>query len=219
MALRTALILLCISVSAIQIILCLHIIFSYINISTHKVSFDNDDVYRKPIVQLNLVFSFFVFMIGMYTLSESIHTSNETHVKEESKNYFDLCFQLTVVHLSFIYLLYFQYKFRQSPFSNDVIYIKIIQYVSYFLPFVCLFIGECYIFVEKPFSFELKMFSACVFLIVFYYVTLLIRLNSGISYFAMYFSLLELKDYAEKIGIQILLSVLLLVITLDITFS
>ena len=213
-AVRNALILLSLSVSAIQIILYFHIFYKYIDIYTHTITFDSYN--PTHIFTFNFLFSVLVFMTGMYMLSES----NETYVKEETNNYFDLCFQLMVVHLCFVFFLYFQYKFRSSKFfKSDVINLKIIQYVSYFMPFVFLFLGEYYVFVEKPFAFGLKIFSVCVFLIVFYYVTLLIRLNSGISYFAMYFSLLELKDYAEKIGIQILLSVLLLVITLDITFS
>ena len=206
MAVRNALVLLCISVSTIQIILCSHILYQYYNVDTKNISFDTT---RTWIVQYNLMFSIFMLMISVYTLTNSI--------KGNSNNYFDSCFELTIVHLCFIFLLYFEYKFRGSPFFNrDVIFIKIILYISYLLPFVCLCLGECYVFFENPFPIELKITSAVVFLIVFYYVILLIQLNSGISYNSMSFEYKTLELYSTDISNEILLSVVVLVIALHI---
>ena len=206
MAVRNALVLLCISVSTIQIILCSHILYQYYNIDTNNITFDTT---RTWIVQYNFMFSIFVLMIGVYSLTNSI--------KGNSNNYFDSCFELTIVHLCFIFLLYFEYKFRGSPFFNrDVIFIKIILYISYLLPFVCLCLGECYVFFENPFPIELKITSAVVFLIVFYYVILLIQLNSGISYNSMSFEYKTLELYSTDISNEILLSVVVLVIALHI---
>ena len=206
-AVRNALVVLCISVSTIQIILCSHILYQYYNIDTNNISFDTT---RTWIVQYNIMFSIFMLMISVYTL-----TNSSTNVND--KNYFNSCFNLTIIHLCFIFLLYFQYKFRGSPFFNrDVIFIKIILYVSYFLPFACLCLGECYVFFEKPFPIELKITSAVVFLIVFYYVILLIQLNSGISYYSMSFDYNTLELYCQDISSEILLSVVVLVIALHI---
>ena len=212
--LRYALILIGMCISVINILLCVHIIHEYYHKSLDKTSFGG----QTDIIRYSLIFSVLTFFTGIYALFKG---SEDMYVIKNG-NYYNLCFDITIIHLGFVGLVYYiKYFFLKDNklFKYNVNWIKWIRYISFIVPFMWLFIGDIYVFNTKPFALVYKILSCCVFLVTFVYIILLIRLLTEMFFYSNYFELTQLFNYAIHISIQIFLSVLVLIIPLHIIFS
>jgi len=211
--LRYALILSSISMSVINVILCMYIIHEYYDSSTDKLVFEP---IKTWILQYNIIFSALTFFTGIYALYNG---GKDVYVIENG-NYYNLCFDITVIHLGFIFLGYFLRDFLKLKILHyKVTWIKSIVTISYIIPFMWLFVGEIYVFGKKPFIFWYRIIALCVFVTTCYYILLLIRLMSEMTFYSTEFDLEQLNYYKNEISIRIFLSTLLLIIPLHITLS
>ena len=212
--LRYALILLGMCISVINIILCVHITHEYYHKSLDKTSFGG----QMDIIRYNLMFSVLTFFTGIYALFRG----GEDMYVIKNGNYYNLCYDITVIHLGFVGLVYYikYFFFKDNKlFKYDVKWIQWIRYISYIVPFMWLFIGDIYVFNTKPFALVYKILSCCVFLVMIVYIILLIRLLTEMFFYSNYFKINQLVNYAKYISVQIFLSVLVLIIPLHIIFS
>ena len=217
--LRYEIILIGMCISVINVILCIHIIHEYYDSSSNKILFDG----YSRIVPYNLMFSALTFLTGIYAL---VKGGDDIYVIENG-NYYNLCFDITMIHLGFIGMVYFLYQyFMKSKVLKRIVakktWIKWIQYISYILPFMWLVAGEIYVFNRKPFSLVYKIVSFSVFLVTLIYILLLIKLITEMCMNMIEYTkykFLSFLGFVICIIVQLFLSVLLLIIPLHITLS